>query len=69
MITDHSIAAALELRPLPPPWDAAPPLSLELAITDAYQHFNDASPARREAEILRIQLPAMFQPLPRHRRR
>ncbi|WP_052360786.1 pyruvate formate lyase family protein [Geminisphaera colitermitum] len=63
MITDHSIAAALELRPLPPPWDAAPPLSLELAITDAYQHFNDASPARREAEILRFQLPAMFQPL------
>ncbi|MDR1281004.1 MAG: pyruvate formate lyase family protein, partial [Opitutaceae bacterium] len=60
---DHSIAAALELRPLHAPWDATPPLSLELALTDIARRHENSPASRREAAILRVQLPAMFQPM------
>ncbi|MDR1011503.1 MAG: pyruvate formate lyase family protein, partial [Opitutaceae bacterium] len=61
MITDHSIAAALRLEPYPAPWEK--PLSLELALTECYRAHRDAPAAQREAACLRIQLPAMMQPM------
>ncbi|MDR1281707.1 MAG: hypothetical protein LBK99_12915, partial [Opitutaceae bacterium] len=62
MITDQSIAAAIELRPHHAPWDAAPPLSLELALTDiARRHVNAPAP-RRAARLLRVPRPPMCPP-------
>lgn len=62
-LPDHSLDAALVSLPFAP--EFAAPLSLELAITECHWRHAEAHPARRELAVLRLQFPALFQPIGR----
>lgn len=60
-ISERAVVAALAGEPFRAPWEK--PLSLERALTEIYRRNESAHPAVREVECLRIQLPAMMQPM------
>lgn len=61
VLSDYDIAAAIRGEAFQAPYEKL--LSLELAFTEVYRRFQDAPVSRREAECLRIQFPAILQPI------